>query len=792
MFVAALIFSARNWIWPAGAILAVVLVVLLWAYGRSPVQSGLRFFCIFLKILGTLALIGCLLEPLWTGQRAKPGANLFVVLADNSQGMQIKDVGEVESRGAHLRELLLGKNAAWNSALADQFQVRRYYFDGRLQATRDFSELDFEGRSSAMATSLQRIADRFKGQPLAGVLLLTDGNATDLPDGSFNAVGVPPVFPVVMGRDDVLKDVAIQKVTVNQTSFEDAPVAIQAEVSANGYSGETILLQLLDMQGKKIEEQMAKAKSEHDTLPFHLQLRPEKPGVSFYRLRVSAKNALEQFAHPKTSLEATLANNSRVIVVDRGRLPRRILYVAGRPNWEFKFLNRALADEEQLQLVALIRVAKREPKFDFRGRPGESSNPLYRGFGNQSKEEVERYDQPVLIRLNTKDELELHSGFPKTAEELYAYHAVIFDDLESEFFTRDQMALVQKFVSERGGGFLMLGGAESFQQGKYERTPIGDMLPVYLNHLAETKPLTNLQFSLTREGWLQPWARLRSNENEERSRLENMPRFQVMNAVRDIKPGASVIASVKSAGQGELPALVVQRFGNGRVGALMIGDIWRWGFRDESMHRDMDKAWRQLMRWLVADVPNRVEIQAEPARDADQSMLLQTRARDKVFQPQDNATVSLKVSAFKSDENSFHTNAAVVSLAAEPSLAEAGLYQAGYIPRDAGGYLAEAVVTDANGAEIGRAEAGWAADPAAEEFKSLQPNRSLLETIARKTGGEMVAADQLAAFVKGLPSRQAPVMESWSFPLWHTPTVLLFALACFICEWGLRRWKGMA
>ena len=369
---------------------------------------------------------------------------------------------------------------------------------------------------------------------------------------------------------------------------------------------------------------------------------------------------------------------------------------------------------------------------------------------------------------------------------------VIFDDLESEFFTRDQMALVQKFVSERGGGFLMLGGAESFQQGKYERTPIGDMLPVYLNHLAATKPLTNLQFSLTREGWLQPWARLRSNENDERSRLENMPRFQVMNAVRDIKPGASVIASVKTAGQGELPALVVQRFGNGRVGALMIGDIWRWGFRDESMHKDMDKAWRQLMRWLVADVPNRVEIQAEPARDADQSMLLQTRARDKVFQPQDNATVSLKVSAYKSDENSFHTNAAVIALTAEPSLGEAGLYQAGYIPRDAGGYLAEAVVTDANGAEIGRAETGWAADPAAEEFKSLQPNRSLLETIARKTGGEMVGADQLAAFVKGLPSRQAPVMESWSFPLWHTPAVLLFALACFICEWGLRRWKGMA
>ena len=61
---------------------------------------------------------------------------------------------------------------------------------------------------------------------------------------------------------------------------------------------------------------------------------------------------------------------------------------------------------------------------------------------------------------------------------------MILDDLEAEFFTRDQMSLLQKFVSERGGGFLMLGGAESFHQGKYEHTPVGEMLPVYLDYVA--------------------------------------------------------------------------------------------------------------------------------------------------------------------------------------------------------------------------------------------------------------------------------------------------------------------
>ena len=33
--------------------------------------------------------------------------------------------------------------------------------------------------------------------------------------------------------------------------------------------------------------------------------------------------------------------------------PFRILYVSGRPNWEFKFLRRALQEEDELDLVGL-------------------------------------------------------------------------------------------------------------------------------------------------------------------------------------------------------------------------------------------------------------------------------------------------------------------------------------------------------------------------------------------------------------------------------------------------------
>jgi uncharacterized membrane protein len=439
----------------------------------------------------------------------------------------------------------------------------------------------------------------------------------------------------------------------------------------------------------------------------------------------------------------------------------------------------------------LIRVAKREPKFNFLGRAGESSNPLFRGFNNQAPEEVERYDQPVLVRLNTRDELELRAGFPRKPEDLYGYHAVILDDVEADFFTADQAALLQKFVSERGGGFLMLGGMETFDQGKYQRTPIGDMLPVYLDRVAEVTPPGPWRYDLTHEGYLQSWARVRDNEADEKARLQSMAPFNVLNCVGEAKPGASVIAKVSNAAGASYPALVVQRFGRGRTAALTIGDFWHWGFHDAEAHRDMDKAWRQMMRWLVTDVPNRVDLAAEPqSDDPNGAVLLQVRVRDPKFLPLDNATVSLQVQAVMADPASgAQTN--IVHVPAEPSGAEPGLYQATFVPRATGGYQASVAVTNSEGVEVGRASAGWSTDLAAEEFKSLSPNLPLLESLAKKTGGQVIRADELDRFARDLPNRKAPVMEAWTFPLWHTPAMFAFALACFIAEWGLRRWKGL-
>src|SRR5207249_2438287 len=94
----------------------------------------------------------------------------------------------------------------------------------------------------------------------------------------------------------------------------------------------------------------------------------------------------------------------------------------------------------------------------------------------------------------------------------------------------------------------------------------------------------------------------------------------------------------------EMPALAVQRFGRGRTGALMVGDVWRWGMKDAAAHADMDRSWRQLVRWLIADVPSRVNCTAEQiAGDANGAVRVQVRVRDEKFQPVDDASVVVDV-----------------------------------------------------------------------------------------------------------------------------------------------------
>ncbi|HUP80606.1 MAG TPA: hypothetical protein VM260_18805, partial [Pirellula sp.] len=343
-----------------------------------------------------------------------------------------------------------------------------------------------------------------------------------------------------------------------------------------GFSNEAVTVDLLDGSNKIVQSQTIKLKNEGESVPVEFRFRPEKSGVQGFQVVVRREVAMaapDAMDMNNKNAEVTLGNNRRFQVVDRGRGPFRILYLAGRPNWEFKFLKRALDEDDEIRLTSLIRIARKEPKFSFRDSKVDTSNPLFTGFEDILDEEKAKFDEPVFARLGLTEASQLQKGFPKDAEELFEYSAVIIDDLEHEFLNQDQQSLLRQFVSVRGGGLLLLGGQESMRGRGFSDSVLSQLLPIYCDdgttksteETFDGEPQTTIRYQLSREGWLQPFLRLADNENAERERLERMPSFQVLNRMNKVKPGASVLADATIDGKDAVPVFISQRFGKGRT-----------------------------------------------------------------------------------------------------------------------------------------------------------------------------------------------------------------------------------
>lgn len=793
---ATLAFANESWMWVALVFGAASIFILTFTYRKSPLRGPQKFFAATLKLVGLILLALILMEPVILDELPRKNANEVAIVADNSSGLTVALDANEPSPAEQLTSALVNSETnlypEWLARIDDTFRLQPFLFDGSLRRVDEFSELSFAENRSDLATALGRIRQRFDKRPLAAIVAFTDGNATDAEEldttlAKWSEVaenaGVP-VYPVILGDPSPeARDLSVNHVTAETTQFEDAQVTLNIEAAARGHFPDPVEVFAVNEAGKELAvkevvfPEPVSGGPVSRALPVRLQLSAMPPGISF--LKVGIRQSAE-----KPAEELTDRNNEKQISVNRGSGPYRILYVSGRPNWEYKFLRRSLAMDSEIELVGLIRIAKREPKFEWRGRTGESSNPLFRGFRSEIPEETRKYDEPVLVRLNVSDASELRDGFPKSAEDLFdTYKAIIIDDLEASFFTQEQQELIDQYVSRRGGTLLMLGGQESFQPGLWENTPIGRVLPVYLDKIRNGPPSLESAFDLTREGWLEPWMRLRSSKDEETNRLAYMTPFFAVNQVSAIKPGASILSTVIDSERRTLPAIITQRYGEGKSAAVTIADFWRWGMKDPEQQENLARSWRQLVRWAINEVPSRVELEKEEVNSGLLPLTkLSVRVQTKTFDPQDDATVILTVS---------HQDGETSTLSAEPSLTDPGLFTTEYASENPSGYRVQASVLDGEGEEIGTDEIARTINPEADEFAKLGPNQSTLERIAAETGGKMLRLDELAELPALLKTLDLPISEVRQRPLWHTPWLFLIALACFLGEWVIRRRQGI-
>ncbi|MEZ0389899.1 MAG: hypothetical protein ACAI34_22665, partial [Verrucomicrobium sp.] len=159
----------------------------------------------------------------------------------------------------------------------------------------------------------------------------------------------------------------------------------------------------------------------------------------------------------------------------------------------------------------------------------------------------------------------------------------------------------------------------------------------------------------------------------------------------------------------------------------------------------------------------------------------QVRVRDASFRPQDDASVKLEIT---------EADGTKLNLAAEPSSAEAGLFEAATHASRTGAYRVKATVQDGAGKTVGETTTGWALNPAAEEFASLTPNRPLLEKLAQWSGGKVLEVADLESWAAALPQATLPLMETRSEPLWNRWWILLLIVGLLGTEWWMRRRQG--
>jgi uncharacterized membrane protein len=94
-----------------------------------------------------------------------------------------------------------------------------------------------------------------------------------------------------------------------------------------------------------------------------------------------------------------------------------------------------------------------------------------------------RYLQAALSQEKFDVDVRGRYGVPDSAADLEKYDAVIYSDLPAfdhreTYVTRRHLAALRAYVTQKGGGFIMAGGQQSFGPGGHGNTAMEEMLPV--------------------------------------------------------------------------------------------------------------------------------------------------------------------------------------------------------------------------------------------------------------------------------------------------------------------------
>ena len=729
-------------------IAAVLTVVLLVSYRKTTlaINRALKTTLVTLKFLALLLLFLALLQPVLSVSTITPRKSSLLILADDSRSMSIKDAAGGVARKKFVQNLLGTPEAGGLMAdLRKNFKLQLYEFSSGVSHLETAAELDAGGDVTDLAGGLAFAADNSRQSAVSGVVILTDGLNNSERDPLEAAAILKsknlPVFVVGVGSEST-RDVELSKVVANHSVIENSVVEVSALIKNRNYDGEQVDIELLE-EGRLVKSQTVSLKGAATRTS--LTFSPQQRGFARYAVRVKTSKP-----------EAITQNNSQNFIVDNRSRQARILFIDGYPRAEFKFLRRAVDADPSIDLVSLLRTG---------------TDKFYR-------QGVENSD-------------ELKDGYPKNKEALFKYDAIIFGSIERSFFTESQLQNTVDFVSQRGGGFLMLGGSNSFAQGGYAKSSLAKVLPVELPRLAAGSLMQASTFRdmyqllLTPEGYRNPMLQLSADESENRSKWESLPKLEGYNRVGRAKPGATILA-VHPLSEQEDPKIIMaqQRFGRGRAMIFASSSSWHWQMGMPHADKSHERFWRQVLRWLALAAPDAIAAQTDKETYApNQQVTLEVDVRNSTFETINDAKIKARITKPSGE---------IVEVPFKWSSNGKVEYLGAYHPDEQGMYLVAIDVYSASGEFLGKSESAFFVEESKAEFSNAHLHSAFLKRIAEVSGGKYYYQDAATALPDEISVRQSSYSKLVEHDLWDMPLLFLLVIFVVSAEWFLRRNKGLS
>jgi uncharacterized membrane protein len=693
---------------------------------------------VVLRAITFTVLAFIFLRPVLEVKTVLPQESYVAVVIDNSLSMKIKDDGQV-SRAEQLQKQLEATN--FFKRLEDRFKVRRYRFDNTAERIDRMDQLTFEGKRTRLEAATDLLQQELGTVPLSGVILITDGadNASRQWTDSLSRLETRriPIYTVGVGSENITRDAEMVKVSAPRSTLKESTAVVDLSYRSHGFSGRKATIY--------VRENGTLLKSEQVTLPrdgeiaeTSLDLPVKNEGTRLFSFSLQAAD------------DRIPENNTLDALVEIKNDHPQILYIEGEPRWEFKFLRRAMQDDPNIRLVTLLR---------------SSQNKFYRQ--GIDKEEM------------------LSEGFPKKKEELFAFKGLIFGSIESTFFSQEQLKNVVDFVGNRGGGFLMLGGRNSFAGGRYENSPLADILPVQLSSADRIPVIGRLKWSVTDYGRTHPLMKLTPDANENVKQWSDLPPLNDYNKTVDAKVGAIVLArgQPEQRGSSDPILLAYQRYGRGRTMALTSGSTWRWQMQMDAKDQTYELFWKQILRWLVNTSPDPVMITSD--KDTylpGETVHFSADISNKSFERMNNAKAVAKVTT---------PDGATETIPLDWNGSGEGTYQAELNVTTPGIYQVEVEATQ--GSEtLGTNHTAFQVEDRPVEYSDALLDAPKLQSIANSTGGRYYPLSRLG----DIPDDAQYVDTEQSFveqkELWDVPFLFMLLCVTFGGEWFWRKKKGLA